>query len=431
MTSVRRPSTLVAGLALGSVLLTACGTGGDAASDSSDGKLSGSITFQTWNLKNEKFTPYFKDLIASFEKDHPGTKIKWVDQPAEGYQDKLSADAAAGSLPDVVDMGPEAAYTLAQAGVLLDIGKADPKAEGQYLDKAWQAMTFDGLGGGTYGYPWYLNTGPSFFNKALLTKCGLDPEKLPTTYDQLFDQAETMAKSCSDTTMIARMPAIETFGEYGVPLMDAGGKKFTYNGAKGVEFVERFRELYAKKGFSEEQLNNLQTKEVEEFKAGRLAYLPGSSYTLNDLKETAPDVYKNLAIGPRINNSAPNMYIESLVVNATSKRQALATAFAKYVTGSANQLVFAKKASVFPSSAGSLDDAYFTKDDGDPATVVRVEGAAQVKKAVVWWPPAFSGSADSETLREQIAQALLGKKSAQQALDDSVKYSNERLDANG
>ncbi|WP_431912800.1 extracellular solute-binding protein [Nonomuraea jabiensis] len=425
-----RKWTCVAALALGSLLLSGCGDGGSTP-QASGGAPAGSIKFQTWNLKNEKFTPYFTELIAAFEKEHPGTKIAWVDQPAEGYQDKLSADAAAGALPDVVDMGPEAAYTLAQAGVLLDLNKADPQAKGQYLDKAWQAMTFSGLGGGTYGYPWYLNTGPAFFNTALFKKCGLDPAKLPATYDELFDQAETMAKNCSDVSMIARMPVIEMFGEYGVPLMDAAGKQFTYNDAKGVEFVERFRKLFAGKGLTQEALNNLQTKEVEEFKAGRLAYLSGSSYTLNDLKDTAPEIYKTLGIGPRISNAAPNMYIESLVVNAAGKNQPLATAFAKYVTNAANQLAFAKKASVFPSSAGSMDDEYFTKDDGDPATKVRLESAAQVKKAVVWWPPAFSGSADADTLREQIAQALLGKKTVQQALDESVKYSNDRLAAHG
>ncbi|AXG81788.1 ABC transporter substrate-binding protein [Streptomyces paludis] len=433
MTPTGKRRALVAGTVLGSLLLSSCVIGGDntSAPKGSDTEVSGTITFQTWNLKNDKFTSYFNDLIAAFEKENPDTEIKWVDQPAEGYQDKLSADAAAGSLPDVVDMGPEAAYTLAQAGVLLDLGKADPAAEKKYLDKAWQAMTFDGLGGGTYGYPWYLNTGPSFFNKKLLAKCALDPGKLPTTYDELFDQAGTMAEKCPDEAMIARMPAIETFGEYGVPLMDEGGRKFTYNDPKGVELVERFRELYAKKGLDEEALNNLQTKEVEEFKAGRLAYLPGSSYTLNDLKETAPDVYKDLAIGPRISNGSPNMYIESLVVNARSKHPGLAKAFATYVTNSANQLAFAQKASVFPSSAGTLDDPYFTEDDGDPATKVRIESTAQVREAVVWWPPAFSGSADSETLREQIAQALLGKKSVKSALDASVTYSNDRLEANG
>lgn len=426
----------VAGLALAATSLAACGSdddGGDdvgAGSSSSDG-LSGEITFQTWNLKNERFTPYFEDLIDAYEEANPGTTIRWVDQPAEGYQDKLSADAAAGSLPDVVDMGPESAYTLAQAGALLDLAETAPEAEGEYLDKAWEAMTFDGLGGGTYGFPWYLNTGPSFFNTALFEQCGLDPEVLPETYDELFDQAETLAAACPDKSMIARLPVIEMFGEYGVPLMNEDATEFTYNDERGVEFVERFRDLYQAAGLNEEALNNLQTAELDDFKSGQLAYLPGSSYTFNDLAETAPDIHENLAIGPRINNAAPMMYIESLVVNANSDHHELAIDFARYVTNAENQMEFAQAASVFPSSAGSLDDPYFTEDDGDQATQVRLEAAQQVKEAVVWWPPAFSGSADADMLREQIAQALLGDKSVQDALDASVEYSNERLAANG
>src|SRR5665647_695838 len=121
--------------------LTACGGGsGGSGSSAADGEIKGEITFQTWNLKNEKYTPYFEDLIDGFETEHPGTTVKWIDQPAEGYQEKLSADAAGGSLPDVVDMGPEAAYTLAQAGVILNLADADPDARADYLPKAWESM---------------------------------------------------------------------------------------------------------------------------------------------------------------------------------------------------------------------------------------------------------------------------------------------------
>ena len=429
----KRYAAIAAGVAGVAMLVTACGDSDGASTDTSDsasGELSGEISFQTWNLKNDKFTPYFESLIDEFESEHPGTTINWVDQPAEGYQEKLSADAAAGSLPDVVDMGPEAAYTLAQAGVILDVAAADPGAEDLYLPKAWEAMTFEGLDGGTYGYPWYLNTGPSFFNTQLFEECGLDPASLPTTYDELFEQSKTLRENCPDKAMIARTPVIENFGEYGVPLMNDEGTEFTYNDSKGVELVEQFIELYEGQGLTEEALNNLQTNEVEEFKAGRVAYLPGSSYTLNDLKETAPDIYDSIAMGPRINNAAPNMYIESLVVNANTENQELAAEFAKYVTNSENQFEFAKAANVFPSSAGTLEDPYFTTEDGTPETQVRVETAQQVNEAVVWWPPAFSGAADAEALREQIALALIGEKSAQEALDASVEYSNSRLSGN-
>jgi multiple sugar transport system substrate-binding protein len=431
----QRTVGLVGGAAAFALLLSACGggssaSGGQSASGGESGELSGSITFQTWNLKNDKYTPYFEGLVSDFEAANPGTEITWVDQPAEGYQDKLSADAAAGSLPDVVDMGPEAAYTLASAGVALDVAKADPGAEDLYLPKAWEAMTFQGIDGGTYGFPWYLNTGPSFYNGDLLDQCGLDSSTLPETYDELFDAAATFTQSCPDDTFLARTPVIEMFGEYGVQLMNEDHTEFTFNEPKGVELVQRFADLYQSKGLDEEALNKLQTDEVTDFKAGTLAYMSGSSYTLGDLKDTAPAIYDAVKIGPRINNASPNMYIESLVVNAKSKNQDLAIAFAKYVTDNANQLAFAKAANVFPSSAGTLDDEYYTKSDGTPESELIVKTAQTVKDATVWWPPEFS-SADADYLKDQIAQALLGQKDVQAALDDTVDYANQRLGATG
>ncbi|MFF1399956.1 ABC transporter substrate-binding protein [Streptomyces sp. NPDC058287] len=422
----------VAASAALSLALTGCGVGGGGSEDSGDadtgGKIAGKITFQTWNLKGG-YKQYFEGLVDAFEKKHPGTTVKWVDQPAEGYQDKLSADAAAGNLSDVVDMGPEAARTLADAGTLLNVAEDDPKAEKNYLPAAWKAMTFKDVKGGTYGYPWYLNTGPSFFNTALFKKCGLDPKNLPKTYDELFDQAAVMSKNCGSKgiSMIGRLPTIETFGMYGAKLMDKDGTKFTFNDAKGVELVKRYQKLYKGSGFTEESLNALQTGEADSFKSGELGWLPGSSYTLSDLKKTAPKVAKSVAMGPLIANTAPNMYLESLVVNAKSKNTATAKAFAKFVTDPANQMAFAKKASVFPSSTGSLEDPYFTKDDATDEGQLRVEAANQVGKSVVWWPPAFSGTTDVDNLREQIAKALLGKTTAQQALDDAVMYANDRL----
>ncbi|RSM35402.1 ABC transporter substrate-binding protein, partial [Actinoplanes sp. ATCC 53533] len=216
-------------------------------------------------------------------------------------------------------------FTLANAGMLLDLSKTDPGAQSAYLPKAWDANKFASLGGGTYAYPWYLNTGPSFFNTALLAKCGVAKDPLPATYDALFAAGRTMATKCKgDTTMVGRLPAIETFGTYGVPLMDAQGAKFTFNDAKGVELVNHYKDLYKAGGMTEDTLNKLQTGELDAFKAGRIGWLPGSSYTLKDLKATAPKVAATVAISPQITNDKPNMYIESLAVNAKSKNTATA-----------------------------------------------------------------------------------------------------------
>jgi len=423
----RRTALTGSAAAIATLGMASCGVGGGSTeSDPGSGEVTGSISFQTWNLKGG-YEEYFTALIDAFTEEYPGTEVEWIDQPAEGYQDSLSADAAAGNLPDVVDMGPEAAYSLASAGMLLDLADTDPALADQFLPSAWQAMTFDGLGGGTYGFPWYLNTGPSFFNTALFEEAGLDPDDLPQTYEELFEQAAAMAES-SDASMIGRLPAIENFGTYGVELMNEDGTAFTFNEPRGVELLQHYVDLYQGQGFTEESLNALQTGELDSFKSGELGWLPGSSYTMSELRETAPEVYESVAVAPAISDVAPNMYIEALTINAESNNQATALAFAAFVTNPDNQMEFAKQASVFPSTAGALDDEYFTEDDGSDDGAIRVQSAAQVKEAVVWWPPAFSGESSAEYLREQIAQAVLGQKTPQEALDATVDYADQRLE---
>lgn len=422
----RRTALTGSAAALAALGMTSCGIGGGTAeTDNGSGEVTGSIRFQTWNLKGG-YEDYFTALIEAFEAENPGTSVEWIDQPAEGYQDTLSADAAAGNLPDVVDMGPEAAYSLASAGMLVDLAAEDASLQDGFLPAAWEAMTFAGLGGGTYGFPWYLNTGPSFFNTALFEAAGLDPENLPTTYDELFEQAALMAEA-SDASMIGRLPAIENFGTYGVQLMNDEGTAFTFNEDRGVQLLQHYIDLYQGKGFTEDSLNALQTGELDAFKAGELGWLPGSSYTMKELRETAPDVAESVAVAPAIADSAPNMYIESLTVSSQSSNLATALAFAAFATSAENQMEFAKQASVFPSTDGALDDEYFTEDDGSDDGAIRVQSAAQVKEAVVWWPPAFSGESSAVYLQEQIGQALLGQKSAQDALDDAVAYADERI----
>ncbi|WP_204987539.1 extracellular solute-binding protein, partial [Collinsella sp. BIOML-A4] len=114
------------------------------------------ISFQTWNLKNDKYTPYFEALIKAYEKDHPDVTVKWLDAPSDGYEDKLSSQAAAGELPDIVDGGNSILYGLAKAGALLDVSKQAPDAEKDYYEGAWKSVTMQGNGveKGAYGLPW-------------------------------------------------------------------------------------------------------------------------------------------------------------------------------------------------------------------------------------------------------------------------------------
>ncbi|MFH8566347.1 extracellular solute-binding protein [Streptomyces sp. NPDC017988] len=425
----RIPRRAVAAGAVLAVLLplSACGDGGDGGgSTDASGKIEGKITFQTWNLK-ANFKPYFEGLVAEFEKKYPGTDVKWVDQPGEGYADKISADAAAGTLPDVVNVSPDLVAPLAKAGLALDLDKAAGKYEKEYLPGAWKSHQIPGTEG-TYAFPWYLNTGPLFYNKRLFKDAGLDENKPPKTYDQLFDQALRLAeKSDGKIATLANVPAVEDFGRYGVPLMNKEGTGFTFNDAKGVELLTKYKKLYDAKALDGQALTATPESTGKKFLTEAVAMNPGSALDLEKFKKDAPKLYKNIGITPQISNTGKdNMYVMGVMVNARTKQTPAAVAFAHFVTDAKHQMEFAKQVAIFPSTQGSLDDPYFTEQDGKEETRVRVAAAKSIRTAVNYTPVLFTEQMKVE-LRNSVAKALQGKESPKEALDNAVKNCDRLL----
>ncbi|MFH8791238.1 extracellular solute-binding protein [Streptomyces sp. NPDC017941] len=406
--------------------LSACGSGDDTGSADASGKVEGDITFQTWNLK-ANFKSYFEGLIDDFEKKYPDAEVKWVDQPGEGYADKISADAAAGTLPDVVNVSPDLVAPLAKAGLALDLDKSAGKYEKEYLPGAWKSHQVPGLGG-TYAFPWYLNTGPLFYNKRLFKDAGLDPEKPPKTYDQLFADAEKLAeKSGGKVATLANVPTIEDFGRYGVPLMNKEGTGFAFNDAKGVELLTKYKKLYDAKALDGQALTATPESTGKKFLTEAVAMNPGSALDLEKFKKDAPRLYENIGITPQISSTGKdNMYVMGVMVNTRTKKTPAAVAFAHFVTDAQRQMSFAKKVAIFPSTKGSLDDPYFTRTDGTDQTRVRIAAAKSLKTAVNYTPVLFSEQMKVE-LRNAVARALQGKQSPKEALDNAVKSCDRLL----
>ncbi|MFD4675177.1 ABC transporter substrate-binding protein [Lentzea sp. NPDC058450] len=412
--------TFLAGLA--AVPVAGCGLSGTSSTNTAtNGQVTGEITFQTWSLK-PKYTDYVNGVIDAFQKQHQGTTVKWVDQPADGYLQKVMADASAGSLPDVINVPPDLSFPLAKAGQLVDLNESLKDAKPEYLDNAWQAFEIPGKGG-CYGFPWYLNTGPIFYNKALFTQAGLDPEKPPKDFRELETTALKLAEK--KVAILGQTPSIADFGLYGVKLFDSD--KFTFNEPKGVEFVEFYKRMYDAGALIPEALTQNYTGAGAKFMAQQTAMNPGSAYDLGKFKTDAPSLYANVGITtPITNTGSANMFLHGMSVPKSSKNQATALAFGRFATNAENQVKFAKLASIFPSTSKGGDDPYFTTEDGTDEARVRVAAAKQLKTAVNYTPVQFSDQM-REALLQQLADAMLGKKSPKQALDDAVAECNRLL----
>ncbi|MBK4346292.1 ABC transporter substrate-binding protein [Lacisediminihabitans changchengi] len=416
---------IAAGAALA---LSACagGSAGSSSPQSIDGKITGAITFQTWNLK-AGFKDYFEGLISSFEKKHPGTEIKWLDQPADNYAQKLQAQVTSNSLPDVVNTAPDLAYPLAQAGALLDLGKADPKAKSLYLADAWDSTKYADPAG-SFAYPWYLNTGPTFFNKKLFTEAGLDAAAPPKSYDDMLKQAAQLGKAANGKFyMWGNVPTIIDLAENGVKVITADQTKFTFDSSRAEELLKEFKAAYDAKGILPAGLSASYTGVGDAFMSGQVAMNSGSAYDLKNFDKNAPELAQNLGIAPAFSSTGVyQMSVQDLSVSSKSKNTPTAVAFAKYVTNAENQMAFAKIVNIFPSSTGSLDDPFFSKTDGTQNTELRVAAAAQLKSAESFRPPVFTAAMETY-VQQQFADAILGKTPIKDALANAVAKCNQLL----
>ncbi|MFP5283560.1 MAG: extracellular solute-binding protein, partial [Actinomycetes bacterium] len=187
-----------AGLGLG---LSACGSGssgvpGQQQSASGGGGAEGydgpAVTLNFWNGFTGGDGAYMKKLVQQFQTEHDNIKItnntiQWAD-----YYAKLPSAVSAGKGPEVAVMHIEQVATNAARRVLQplgDVADALKLTEADFAAVPWQAGVFQDQ---RYGIPLDVHPLGFYYNKAVMEKAGLDPEKPPTTNEEYMSALDTL-----------------------------------------------------------------------------------------------------------------------------------------------------------------------------------------------------------------------------------------------
>jgi multiple sugar transport system substrate-binding protein len=429
----RRRLVPVAALATATVALTLAGCGlGSSADSGSDGakptvdanaQVTGEVSFQTWALK-PKFTSYVEGVIKAFETKYPGTHVTWLDQPGDGYDKKVLSQASAGQLPDVTNLPPEFALSLAKQNMLLDVAAADPKLNDEYVAGGVQAYQYQGLDG-TFAYAWYLNTDIDYWNATKFAAAGLDVKNPPKTFDELLAAAKVMHdKTGGKEYLMSRLPGIGDLTNAGVKIVSDDGKKFVFNTPEAAALLDKYRDAYKAGYMPRDILTNEYLGNSKLFTQGKVAWTTGGGNAMADFVKDNPSLKGNVVPSPALDT--PPLYVQGLSVSAKTKNQAAAIALARFVTSAENQAAFAKIVNIFPSTKASAQDPYFSKSDGTPESDAKVLAFQSLAKAKVLQPPVISG-ATNDFVNQQISLAISGKISSQQALDAAVAKANQLL----
>ncbi|MBW1638831.1 extracellular solute-binding protein [Microbacterium resistens] len=423
-------ATLAVGIAATAALaLSACTGGGTATGGGgADGEVTGEVTFQTWSLKNDKFTPYFDGVVKAFEKENPGVKVKWIDQPADGYEDKVLQQAESGELPDVVNLPPEYAYSLASAGQLMDL-KTESSVLGDYVEGGVDAYTYDGIEG-SFGFPWYLGTELNYWNTELLGKGGVTapPETLQATLDAAEKLAAAGVQTISDVPSPKSLQIMVSDGGGTLDIVKDG--KFVFNTPEAEAIVQRYADLYKAGAITPEALQNAGTANanINNFNKGTVAWATaGPNYIDKDIAVNAPTLLPNVAVTSGFGN--PPLFVQGISVAANAKNPAAALAFAEYLTNTANQIEFVKLAvGFFPGTVeANADPSVFAETAQNEQQGVATDlAAAQMDKAKMLGAPQFTEAMETYA-KQQIALAVKGDITPKEALDKAVEYAQQNL----
>ena len=136
-----------------------------------------------------------QEYIKQFNAANPDIVVEGVFQPYGDMMTLLQTGITSKTTPDLVALDlvliPQIVKTGAVAS-LDDYVASDPDLK---IDDFYPMLAnFDVMGGKRYALPVSTNNMQLIWNKDLFTKAGLDPEKAPTSWDEL----KAMAKQCQN-----------------------------------------------------------------------------------------------------------------------------------------------------------------------------------------------------------------------------------------
>ncbi len=171
-----------------SVALFAMSLGGVAAQDA--------VTIHWWHISTgDPGLSYFQGLADAYTAEHPNVTFDITVLENEAFKAKLVTVMQAGDPPDLFQSwGGGKLWAFADAGLLRNIAPEMTANDNEWKDSfsAAAALELYGQNDEYYGAPLSWGAVGMFYNKALFTEAGLDPEKPPTTWTEFLDTVQKL-----------------------------------------------------------------------------------------------------------------------------------------------------------------------------------------------------------------------------------------------
>ena len=423
------------GTALLAASLGSCSRPGPGGAD---GRV---LNFWTLDLA-PKFNAYVLGLIAAWEGQNPGIRVRWTDVPWSSVERKLLAAVFARTAPDLVNLNPPFAANLASKGGLRDLTEVLPAgAAGAYLPAIWEAGR-QGVGASAeqFAIPWYLTARISMANRRLLERAGYASP--PLQWSGVPAYAEAVRRRTGRYALFVTVvpddsaELLEILVQMGVQLLD-GQQRAAFNSPAGRRAFAFWSDLYRRGLLPREVVSQGYRRAIELYQSGDLAQVATGPDFLRNLQTNAPGIAAVTAPYVPLSGAGgeANVAVMNLVVPRQSALAAEATRFALFLTNGPNQLAFAEQARVLPSNQVALQQLEASLEaqlKGQDSLVLRARllSAQTLRRARVLVPASPGVKRLQAIVYTQLQRAMLGQVDSDAALataaDEWNRYARAR-----
>ena len=366
-----------------------------------------------WTLQMSDFSDYMNGVIADFEQQNPGIKIKWIDVPFSEGEKRTLASVLSDNPPDLINLNPDFSATLAQKGALYEI----PKSAGeQFVPEIIDSLTYNGK---LYSLPWYATSAVTIYNKDLLAKAGVN---VPETYEQAGKIAPVIKEKTGAYVLLPNITENDTMlkilNKYGVNGYE------NINSEQSVRVFEFFKDLYAKNLIPKESITQTHREALEKYMSGNIVIFQAGANFLTMIKENAPSIYAVTDVAPQIKGELGqnDFSLMNFVIPLKAKHKDEALKFALFLTDSKNQLELAKLTNVIAVNRETLRNEFYNKyERGDLMAKARVISAKQLNHVQPAMKSVRNQKDINNIVNAAVQEVLLDKAPTDEILDKTAK----------
>jgi len=416
--------------------LTSCGAGSAGAPGASQAPVGAGgaegydgppVTLVYWNGFTGGDGTIMKQMVQQFMTEHENIKIstntlQWAD-----YYAKLPSAVAAGKGPDVAVMHVDSVATNAARRVIQpveDVASALKLTAADFATVPWQAGIYQEK---RYAIPLDVHPLAFYYNKAVMEKAGLDPEKPPTDAEEYATALDTMKSKgiegdwATPFPFTGSMTVQSLLWQYGGELFSPDASTATWADEPGVKAMTWYVDLI-KNGNSPAKI--AQDADFVAFQNNKNAFNWNGIWQLNALVPQK-NVEWGVAPLPNIGGKLATWAGSHQFVLPTQKSadENKAVASRVFINWISQQSLEWAKAGQVPARNSVRESAEF-KALADQSVI-----GSQIDN--LHFAPAVAGISDAMAEWEKaLNESVLGTKEPQAALSDAAGRANQILEAN-